>query len=238
VRFAAEVYQVASASRAATARRHVHPDQRFVIFHEMSGLAHALLLGAMHLRSHGSDPAWWDLQPELTHQVDGLTMASNNMALRQVLHLGYAQGILRQMDMALRQYAAALQRKPGDYRSAVPDEGSHSAKTPLRKVWKEVVTACEVPEYAPLLGLLQVHRDGISQLGRFCPVDGQDLQIVYKGQRYHFYASQEIEPSNYGFVDDWDFLRFIVLECDQMLHRLHGSAPLSALTLIQTRYLS
>jgi hypothetical protein len=224
VRFAAEVYGVASSSRTRVAGRHLHPDQRFVIFHELSGLAHALLLGAMHLRSHGSDEAWWDLQPEFSHTVDARTMASNNMAMRQLLQLGYMQGVLRQLDMAMRQYAKALGLRL-------------ELNAPLRQVWKGVTAACDAREYTPLLKLLQIFRDGISQLHRFCPADEQDLRIAYQGKDFHFQAQKEILVSNLGFIDDWDFLKYLIVESDAMLHKLHDSVALSTIPMIETRYL-
>jgi hypothetical protein len=224
VRFAAEAYTRASASRGRVAQRHLHPDQRFVIFHELSGLAHALLLGAMHLRSHGNDEVWWDLQPEFGHLVDARTMASNNMAVRQLLQLGYVQGGLRQLDTAIRQYAAALGL-------------NLEMHGPLQRTYKGVLAACESTEYAPLLKLLQIFRDGISQLHRFCPADGLDLRIKYLGRDFHFQASKEIMYNELGFIDDWDFLNFLMAESDSMLHRLHDSIALSTLPFIATRYL-
>lgn len=226
VRFAAEVYHIASEARQQYARLYPHPDQRFVVFHELSGLAHALLLGAMQMRSHGTDETWWQSQAEITHSVDTRLMASNNMALRQMLHLGYAQGVMRQLDMAMRQYAVALTGEAA------------ATQWSLHRVWARVVADCSCIGYAPLLPLLQLHRDSLSQLGRFCPADGKPLNMSYKNRRMHFLPQTEITHTALGFIDEWDFMRFLVVEAVAMLHEIHRDSAMTAIPMIATRYIS
>jgi hypothetical protein len=227
VHFATEVYNLGAASRSHTLMRFPHPDQRFVIFHEMSGLAHGLMLGAMHLRSHGTDIAWWELQPELSHAVDARLMASNNMALRQLLQLGYVQGLLRQLDMAMRQYAGALQGMAGE-----------GARKPLHHIWRQVLETCALPKHIPLLSLLQLHRDSLSQLGKFCPDDRKDLVTRYQGRTFSFIAGAVIDHVALGYIDDWDFLRFLLFASDEMLHEIHRSPAIGGIGFIPSRYLS
>jgi hypothetical protein len=224
VRVAAELYAMATAARQQCALHHLHPDQRYVVHHAQCGLAHALLLGAMHMRSHGSDPAWWESQAEITHAVEPRLIQANNMGLRQLLHLGYAQGMLRQLDMAMRQYAHALL-------------GGSAAKAGLGQVWRDVMGICGLQQYDMLLRLWQVHRDSLSQLGKFYSEDGKDLQIQYQGRMWQFVHRAEIDHAAMGCIDDWDFLRLLATETHAMLHALHAHPHLAAIPMIPCRYL-
>lgn len=226
VRFAAEMYALASQSRTQCAQVYRHPDQRFVIFHALSGLSHSLLLGAMHMRSHGSDEAWWELQPEFTHAHNAQLMASGNMALREMLQLGYVQGVLRQADMAMRQYAAALQPL-----------GEQPQRVASQVHWQFVLGQCEALPYLPLLRLFQIYRDSLSQMARFCAADGKALQVRYGTRTFRLEANAAIDYDALGFIDDWDFLKFLMTELDQMLHTLHRSPTLTAIAAIATSYL-
>ncbi len=153
-------------------------------------------------------------------------MASNNMALRQMLHLGYAQGVMRQLDMAMRQYAVALTGEAA------------ATQWSLHRVWARVVADCSCIGYAPLLPLLQLHRDSLSQLGRFCPADGKPLNMSYKNRRMHFLPQTEITHTALGFIDEWDFMRFLVVEAVAMLHEIHRDSAMTAIPMIATRYIS
>lgn len=224
VRFAAEAYEMAAHSRAAWTKVHPHPDLRSVVFHELAALAHGLLLGAMHLRSHGEDADWWQAQHEIDHRVTGQLMRSNNQNLRNLLQLGYLEGVLRQLTLAVRQYGTAV-------------AGAGAEVSSLRQAWRGLLAATSLEEYKPLLSLLQLQRDVIGQHGRYLSGEGSPLAITFRGRRILLQAGQEMRYQDWGFVDDWDFILFLVVQCDGLLDALNRSEALRAVAFVPTGYL-
>lgn len=226
VHFAAQAYVLFEEGRNQTKLRHHYPDMRFVIWHMLCGHAHALLLGAMHLRSHGDALSWWEVQPEFDHAIDKRMVSSNNGQLRQLLQLGFVQQVVRQLDMGMRQVAATLEH-----------EEPQPTKRPLSAVWRDVLTSTSLKRYGPLLPLLLAYRDALSQNDRFCPVDGQDMELYYLGRRFSFKAGQEMDVIGLGFMDQWDYLLHLLHGVRDMLGHLFQSPPLLNLPFIQVPYL-
>lgn len=227
VRFAADAYSLASSARKHWSRQYIYPDLRFVIWHTFSGQSHSLMVAAMHLRSHGQDPTWWEVQPEFSFQVDSRLMASNNANVRQLLQMGFVQNYMRQLDLAMRQIAQSLGLWKAD-----------EVARPLALVWKTVLKECGLKRYAALLSLWLIFRDSTAQLGRFCPLDYKDFRVRYAGREFAFFSDKEIDPQALGFIDHWDFLLFLIQECHQMLHEIFDSVNVRAIAIILPRYIS
>jgi hypothetical protein len=225
VRFAAEAYDLMTTARDAWKSRYTYPDLRFVIWHEMSGHAHAMVVAAMHLRSHGDNIEWWKEQPEFDHAFDKRLIAHNNLLVRQMLQLGFVQNIVRQLDMSLRQIAAGLDKEEED------------AKRPLQTVFRSVLKLTDLEHYDRLLPLMLIYRDSLCNHGRFLPVDGQPLTFTYKFKSYHFEANKEIPFQQWAYLDTWDFLLFLLREMKAMLDDIFGAPPVQAMHILRVAYL-
>jgi hypothetical protein len=225
VRFAAEVYTMMTTARTAWTRQYTYPDLRFVVWHELSGHAHALLVGAMHLRSHGDSLEWWKGQPEFDHEFDRRLVAHNNMMVRQMLQLGFVQNVVRQVDIALRQIADSLTHE------------LEEARRPLSEVARDVLKRTDLERYDRLVSLLLIYRDSICQHGRFCPVDGLAFSLVYEGRTYAFEPNKEVPLQAWGYRDTWDFLSYLLVQVKGMFEALFSSDQLQAVRVIRVPYL-
>lgn len=211
VRFAAETYHLLDAARRDAAKRHQLPDLRFSVWHELSGHAHALLLGAMLLRDRQDDLDWWNSQPEFDHVVNKRVASQNQSALRTMLDLGFVQDTMRSLDVTLRTIGTALSIEKED------------EKAPLGKLTGAILAAAELREFQPILPMIQIYRDSLSQRGRFCPKQQQDLHFRFQDHRLRFLAGKEIDHRENGFLDQWDFLGFLLRAVTEMLSKLFAS---------------
>ncbi len=225
VRFAAEAYHIVLEPRNFWNKRHLHPDFRSVYWSELCGQAHALLVNAMHLRSHGNDLSWWEVQPEFSHTFDKRLIANNNKTIRQLMQLGFVQHVVRQMDLLLRELLNTLSANP------------IKTKYPLGSVFLSLLGLTESKGEASLLTLWQIYRDSLSQEGRFCPVNGKDLQLTLGDRKFSFAAQHPIQWDSFGFLDEWEFCLFMLREMLEMVGSLLQAPKVAQIQFLKAPYL-
>jgi hypothetical protein len=225
VRYAAEAYHIVLEPRNFWLKRHPHPDFRTVFWAELCGQAHAMLVLAMQLRSHGNDLSWWEVQPEFSHTFDKRLIASNNMTIRQLMQLGFVQHVVRQIDLLLRKLLNTLTENP------------IKTKFPLGSVFLSLLGLTESKGEASLLTLWQIYRDSLSQEGRFCPVNGNDLQLTFGGRQFSFPAQRRIEWDSLGFLDHWEFSLYLLRELAKQINRLFESKLVAEIPFLKAPFL-
>jgi hypothetical protein len=227
VHFAFSAMEIASTSRRFWALRYKYPDLRFTIFHCLSGYAYALGGWAMLLRDKGHSVEWWQAQPEFNHTFSSTLVNSNVMGMRQLMELGYFQNVVREIDLDFRQIGAALW----------PDAQTQHKAMPLNRLWRQILEACDVQRFQSMLPLFQILRDSVSNNGKFCPTDFEDLTLNYGSRSFHFAANKEIDYAGMGFIDQWDMALFLLGELDSLLNQLFKSPKLTAISLIKMRHM-
>jgi hypothetical protein len=88
-----------------------------------------------------------------------------------------------------------------------------------------------------LLHLLLIYRDSLSQHGRFCPVDGQDLHLRHAGRSFSFQAHHELDLQANGFIDHWDFFLFLLRELVGTLEQVFESVAVTGIRHLKVPYL-
>lgn len=226
VRFALEAREVFSASRNKWLRIKPYPDARYMIFHELGSDCFALGSVAMMLRERATDIEWWNSQAETPASLKKTAVMANHMAMRGMLQFGFFHGVARQLDHIFRQVLRNLD-----------PEARENGPVPFSQVRKVLFQQTSLEKYSGLLTLILLIRDSMTHNGRFCPITRKDLSLDYGGKTYIFKNNEEVEVEEWGFIDTWDFLLYLLKETDKMLNELFESPFVALIPYIQARYL-
>lgn len=203
-----------------------YPDARFLIFHQLAGDSYALGTFAMMLRERATDVEWWNAQPETTGNLDKMAIRANHTSMRALLQFGFFHGVAKHLDHIFRQVLRNLD-----------PEARENGAVAFTRVRRTLFAQTGLEAYEGLITLILLIRDSMAHNGRFCPISRKDLKLNYDGRRYAFKNNEEIEAQEWGFVDTWDFLLYLLRETDQLLNELFQSPFVALIPYIQARYL-
>lgn len=223
--FAQSAAGIFKASRNKWIRLRPHPDARYVVFHELHHTAFSLTIFACLIQEKGLDKAWWNQLEPFGGTFDDHSIRFNNIGLREMLRYGLVGTMARQVEMIFRQVLHYLD----------PEAPQNEARS-FRKVYEELLRQTGLENYHALLQLLLVIRDSLHHNAKFCPPNRNNLKIQYAGKTYSFQNETEIDPQTFGFLDDWEFLLFLVEETDRMLNEVFESPFVATLPYIKTRH--
>lgn len=226
VLFGIEAMEVFQPSRNKYRLYYKYPDVRFTMFHNLIQLCHGAMSIGIFLRDESSRIEWWNTRPEFTKEYSPRMAQNFSMGLRGQYQKGFFNGIVHQIEYAIRQIATALD----------PEEMWVQGAS-FRKVWQHMLPETGATAYADLLRLLLVARDCMNFNGKHCPPTRKDLTISYKGIEYVFLNNEEIKVEDWGYLDEWDFLLFLLHESNQMLNLIIDSESVVACPLIMSRYM-
>lgn len=226
VLFGIEAMEIFQPSRDWIKTRHRYPDVRFTVFHELIQLGHGAMSFGIFLRDEGSRREWWSSRPEFTKEYSRRMVQSFGMGLRSQFQLGFFHGVVHQVEAFFRQVATAL--APNEMRTQ-EEAGMVVGKWVLEQVDKA--------SYGDLLDILAVVRDSLHFNGKHCPPDRKDRLIEYKGVDYAFLNNEDIEADRWGYLDEWDFILFLLGEIRMLLHDVIEAEAVQECPLILARYL-
>ncbi|MEM7036212.1 MAG: hypothetical protein AAF570_04460 [Bacteroidota bacterium] len=226
VHFAFSAMKILKPSRSKWLRIKPYPDIRSVAFHELHAECHSLGVQSMLMRENARSLEWWNAQPELSGRLDKQAMLANNIALRGMLRYGFVQMLSRELEAVFRQVLRNLDPEARENKGAG-----------FRKVWKALLAQTGLEHYEPVIQLLLVIRDSTLHNGKFCPVNRKNLRIRYKDKTCTFLNNAEVDVQEWGFVDMWDFILFLVKEMNQLLNELFESPFVALIHHIRARSL-
>lgn len=206
-------------------KRYRYPDQRFVVFQEMYGLALDLQVQALTYAEYWDDYEWWRKYAErLEIKPDDRILDSLKMGMRaEIQSIFYDKGELIVRD-ALVQIFEAL----GDLMGA-SGMGAQGFSGELENLGLE--------KYRSLPQLLEYIRTTVRYGWKFCPEDGEDQALEYKHLRMVLLNREELIPDTLGFTDDWEFLTWLLSEGLEMVRQLIETPATEAIGFIKTRHL-
>lgn len=211
-------------SRLKYAPRHQYPDVRFAVFHELIQLGHGMMSLGIWQRGEGKELDWWNAQPEFKKAYSKRMVQSFNMGLRGLLQSGFVHGVAHQVESSMRQCLIYLEPE------------AEENLLGFRKVWKRLFEMLGLEAWEPLLKMWLVMREGVHHNGKFCPVSRRDLSLDFKGKTYNFRNNVEVEPRDWGYLDDYDFILFLLFETDRMFNAIFDKEEVKEIKRILVRH--
>lgn len=225
IHFAESAGSVFKASRNKWVRTRPHPDARFVVFHELHHATFNLMIHAHLIREKGLDQEWWNSLPQFPGKFDEYQVRFNHIGLRENLRYAFMNTLARQIEMAFRQVFHVLAQD-------APEDGANAFK----KVYRALLKRTDLQEYDALLQLIFVVRDSLPYSGKFCPANRKNLTLAYKGKTFTFQNEESIEPQDFGFIDLWEFILYLVRQTDRMLNEVFEAPLVAILPFVKTRH--
>ncbi len=217
--FAMDALEIVRPVRKYYAPRYQWPDLRFGIFHELAQSCHSVLCLALWQRGEASESNWWHGQPEFDKDYARRTLQNFNIGVRGLAQVGLVGSIVFKLEWALRQ---VLEAKEG-LAAAEVLAGDKVG------IVQRLLDDLGLEDREPLMQLWWAMQNALHQNGNYCPADGEDLTLRYQGKFYTFLNNEEVQAEDWGYLDEWEFLLFLMRETMDMLKAIfdhHDVAPI------------
>lgn len=200
------------------------PDLRFGIFHELAQACHSLMCVGMWQRGEASEASWWHAQPEFGKAYQKRTWQNFNIGIRGIAQTGFVSALVFKLESALWQVLEALDKHAPELQMTPQDIG------PV------LLERLDLADFLPLMELWWTMRNALLQNGNHCPPDGSDLSLRYKGKFYTFLNNEEIRAEDWGYVDEWEFLLYLIRESLELLQAIFDHAMVQLVPQIVMRH--